>query len=909
MKQFLSVVLLFTSLFALAQTGDISGIVLDKDFENQPLPFADVYIKGTTKGVSTDFEGKFLIQNVDIGTKTLVISFVGYETKEVTVIVEEGKTTTVKESLGAGESLEAVIVQGTSAVKESEASLIREQKKSVEIKTAIGAIELSKKGVSDAAAAVTKISGVTKQQGVKNVFVRGLGDRYNTTTLNGLPLPSENPDLKNLDLGFFSTDIIQNINVNKTNNAGLYGDASGANIDIVSKEFSGKSFLEVSASSGVNTQTVDKNFKTIDGSSTSLLGIVNTDIPVDNLDVYSFDNDINTNNQSFQHNSSFKISGGKKFNIGENSLRLFATAGASNDFQYLDGFTRQTTASGIVFRDQQADQYSYNVQQQFLGNLKYKFGQHSISINSLYIHKNTQNITELFGEDTVEEEGDLRFLSRQQVNDNSLYVNQLISKFQLTEKLKLNASIAYNYVRGIEPDRRSFNLLFRNEQFVIDPSSAGNNQRYFSDLKEDDYASNINFNYDFTDEENNFTRNISVGYNFRKTLRDFRATVFNHDFRGTTPVNINNLDATFNQENLDNDLFNLVSGRARDNFNPRTFVPFLYDGDRTIHGVFTKLNYQFNDKLSISLGIRYEYLDLEVDYDTNIANSDIDGIAKIEEGFFLPSINLKYSLNEKTNLRLSSSLSYVSPQFLEIAPFLYEAINFSVQGNPNIEPSDVFNIDFKYEYFFDNNDLVSLTGFYKNITDPISRAEVPSAGNTLTFLNVGDNAFVAGAEIEFKKSVFNYDHGNDAQSKLSFDFNGSYLFTEQETTNSFASFTDSENDLQGATPILINSSINYSYENNDKKLSSALVVNYYNERVFSIGTRGFTNIVEKGVPTLDYVSKYNFNKKASISLKVKNILNPTFSFERESGENISDDIALNRYKRGVNFTLGFNYRF
>src|SRR5690606_24000814 len=109
----------------------------------------------------------------------------------------------------------------------------------------IGSQELTRKGVSDAEGALTKMSGVTKSASGANVFVRGLGDRYNSTTLNGLALPSEDPLNKNISLDFFGTDIIQSIGVNKTFNPILGGDVAGADIDIVSKELTEDAFLEI----------------------------------------------------------------------------------------------------------------------------------------------------------------------------------------------------------------------------------------------------------------------------------------------------------------------------------------------------------------------------------------------------------------------------------------------------------------------------------------------------------------------------------------------------------------------------------------------------------------------------------------------------------------------------------------
>ena len=122
------------------------------------------------------------------------------------IIVKDGDVTTLENIiLGAteGVSLNEVIVKA-STKKESVAALLTEQKKATEIKTAIGAEELSAKGISNAAGAVTKIAGVSKQEGSSNVYVRGLGDRYLNTTLNGLSLPSNDINKKNIDLNQYS---------------------------------------------------------------------------------------------------------------------------------------------------------------------------------------------------------------------------------------------------------------------------------------------------------------------------------------------------------------------------------------------------------------------------------------------------------------------------------------------------------------------------------------------------------------------------------------------------------------------------------------------------------------------------------------------------------------------------------
>ena len=163
--------------------------------------------------------------------------------------------------------------------RENENMLLLEQQKAVIAVQSVGVRELSRKGVSDAEGAVTKVAGVSKQDGVKNVFVRGLGDRYNATTFNGFALPSEDPEYKNISLDFFGTDIIQSVGVNKAFNAGGSSDVGGATIDIVSKELIGSGHLGFGISGGLNTQTVAADFLKQDG--VNFMGFANRTEPAD----------------------------------------------------------------------------------------------------------------------------------------------------------------------------------------------------------------------------------------------------------------------------------------------------------------------------------------------------------------------------------------------------------------------------------------------------------------------------------------------------------------------------------------------------------------------------------------------------------------------------------------------------
>ncbi len=234
----LILILLITAISFAQNTGSVAGKLIDKEYNNEPLPFANVVIKGTSVGTNSDIGGLYKFEDLEVGTYTLVFSFVGYETQESIVEVVAGKVTTINMTMiASAATLDEVMLGTVSRKKESEAALLLDQKKAVEIKQSIGAEELSRKGVSDAAGAVAKISGVSQQEGSSNVYVRGLGDRYLNTTMNGLSLPSNDVNKKNIDLNLFSSDIIENVSISKAYSSRFFGDFSAGNVDISSKDY------------------------------------------------------------------------------------------------------------------------------------------------------------------------------------------------------------------------------------------------------------------------------------------------------------------------------------------------------------------------------------------------------------------------------------------------------------------------------------------------------------------------------------------------------------------------------------------------------------------------------------------------------------------------------------------------
>jgi hypothetical protein len=906
---------LLITTFSFSQTkGIVSGILTDKDANNQTLPFANVLIKGTSIGTNTDIDGKYSLSIVP-GDYTLQFSFVGYESVEVPVTVKSNETITISKALGSGSyKLEDVVVKST-VNRQKETALLLDQKNAVEIKQTIGVQELSRKGVSDVATAVTKTTGITKQEGSGNIFVRGLGDRYNSTTMNGLPIPSNDPEKKNLNLEIFNTDIVEYISIDKVYGGNIYGDFAGGNVDIISKDYKGSGFLKLEIGSKVNSNAIaEDNFKLQKGFNG--FGFTNKSIPSNALTQYNY--------SSLQLKdytpiaTSFGISGGKSFDIGsEGKLSFFATASFNNDFSSKSNGSAKASVNGNGVANKNFEDFSemeYETNTTGMANIGYKINNNNkLSFNTLYINTSTQSKEEYSGYIVDIANDGNGLIRRFNYEKNSLWINQILGNHKIGDRSKLNWGLSYNIIDGNMPDRSQ--NIFRKEAtgYQLSSISAPDNHRYFQKLKEDELAANASYDYKFNkDEAGDFLGKVTFGVNERIKSRGFQATQFNIKATAgntNTIVDPTNLDLFYNQDNFNNGNFNIATFRG----NAQVFNaldPQTYGGDQTIHAAFVNTEYKFN-KLTAVLGLRGEQITQKVSWNTQLGAIGND---KLEKTAFLPSLVMKYELNDKQNLRLGLSKTYTLPQFKERAPFIYEEVLQVKVGNKDLYASDDYNFDLKWEMFPKSDELISVTAFGKYILNPMNEVTVSSSSNDISYINTGDYGYVAGAEAEYRKQLLNID--SDNAKKLSAGINASYLYSNQELnsakvnneTDFQVDFTNTKGKFTGASNLLLNADLTLFNEWNNKNtnLTTTVAYTYFSDRVNAIGTSGKGDLVDKAFGSLDFITKSKLSEKFGLGLVVKNILDPAINRVQE---NFNGDVNVLSYKKGMTFSLNLNYQF
>ncbi|WP_053990838.1 TonB-dependent receptor [Mangrovimonas sp. TPBH4] len=936
MRQLLFVFsVLFTTVFYAQNTGSVAGKLTDIDFNNEPLAFANILIKGTTTGTTSDFDGLYAIDNLDPGSYTLVFSFVGYETQEITVEVVAGKVTEVNVPMGASAaSLDEVIITTTTR-KESEAALLLEQKKATGIKTSIGAQELSRKGVGDVATAVTKVSGISQQEGSGSVFVRGLGDRYNITTLNGLPLPSNNPANKNIDLDIFSTNIVEFIAIDKTYNAANYGDFAGANINIISKDYTGSGFLQLGLSSGANTEAIGtEDFYLHEGPNYS--GFYTTDYPDYPLNNYNFTTSWDREKGPMPVNSGISLVGGETLRLGdETKLSFFGVGNYSNGFTYKEGLSRGgVNVSGVPLSNFDFENYEYKTNTTLMGNIGLKHKQQSIKYNVLYLNSTSQKQMEYDGVinvfDDAPEGGGI--IQRSVFDRTELFVNQLLGDHAIGEQFDVNWGVSYNMLYNNVPNRRQTTLLPVNPNDPDGPksmqlvSSASANHRFYQDLNEDELAANIATTFKFSkNEDDEYAGKVTLGYNGRMKKVDFEATQFN--FRILLRDSNNNLitqpvvepynvDAYFTQENLNAGLFRIETFRGNVN-TPNALEPQFYKGDQNIHAGFVNFEYTFSPKFSVIAGLRGEQITQTIGWDTSISSSPEPEDNKFDTFEILPAFSLKYAINEKHNLKFAASKTYTLPQFKERAPFLFQEVNQDYIGNPDLYASKDYNADIIWEFFPESDEIFSLGAFGKYILDPINQVTIASASNDISWVNSGDYAMAIGAELEVRKNLFKSEVETDDSTLatvFSAGLNAAYMYTDQELDdekvaeeNSIINtvFTNKNDRLSGASDFLMNADISFNKDfSEDRNFMTTLAFNYFSDRIYALGVQGRGNMVDKGYGTLDFITKYQVNEHITLGASFKNLLNP--SVERYQD---TQDVDVMTYKKGRDFKLSLSYQF
>ncbi|SEG26314.1 Outer membrane receptor proteins, mostly Fe transport [Halpernia humi] len=810
---------------------------------------------------------------------------------------------TKSDSVKSEKKIEGVILQG-STKKSNADNLINLQKKSIGITENVGSDQLQKQGVSDVSTALTKASGTQKQESTGAIFVRGLGDRYNETTLNGLPIPSDDPENKNIDLAIFKTSMVEYLSLDKVYSPTFLGDFGGANINIVSKEFSGKPYIKIGLGSGINLQTFDKkDFKLQNGGPGFFGYKVSTfKSNVDPQVTYPFTTSWNFKDAKNPFNSNFNLEAGKSFTFKNGKkLSVFAYGGFDNDYIYSQGKEGFFDSTGAFIKElDKVERYTYSTNTTGLFNATLKLNSNNkISYTSNFIHTSVQDARFYTGK--LREIGSQNqiYIARNDNKISNLWINQLFGNHKISDTWTADWALGYNMLDTKRPDR------LQNTFDITDPTSPKlltgsiiQNHRYYDDLKENTILGFVHL----TKTLNQFK--INFGYDGQLKKRDFNYTTIGLQLNFVPSfIDVNNVDGIFNPANNSSIIYNTLRG-----YGHGVFDPFFYNFKQIIHSSFLNVDYKISDRLTAQIGGRYDYINIDNTWDSSELGA---GVKVTRYNKFLPALNVKYEVSDKQNLRFAASKTYTLPQPKELVPIAYYDVTNNTYGNPKVYPSDNYNADLKWEYFPKRGEVLSVTAFGKYIKNPIARTTYSSASSSdMTYFNIADYGTIFGAEVEIRKDI--YDWG---KTRLYTFLNGSYMNTNQklnadkvarENGKSIEFSGQTSEKIQGASDFLANVNLGLNHKFGAKKDFDFVVsYAYVGRSLYSIGTNNTGNFYQKPINVLDATLNINLDG-IGIGIFAKNLLNPNYIITQEN----KAGIFTNRdYTRGRELGFNISYKF
>ncbi|MCC7466185.1 MAG: TonB-dependent receptor [Saprospiraceae bacterium] len=915
--------LIFLPTLLFAQNGTIAGKVIDA-ISAEALIGVSVRLENGG-GAITDLDGNFRIANVTPGKHKVSLQYTGYAPKTVEDIeVKAGEVSTVDIVLEepAGQTLSEVVVVAK-ARKESTSALTIFQKTSIAIADGISSETIRRTPDRTTGDVIRRVSGASIQDN-KFAVIRGLNDRYNVAMLNGALLPSTEADRKAFSFDLFPSSMIDNLVVMKTASADLPGDFAGGAIIVNTKDIPENNFLSVNVSAGVNNITTFKPHMSASSGNTDWLGTddggralpgsfpttaeYNAAVPAEKVR-YSqmLPNDwAITEKGSAAPNTSVQITSGlvtksdKKVQFGSTIALSYSNQNRIQDAER-NRFDLQRQL--VNYRDKQ---FRNNVLWGALMNSALKIGNTQKLIFQASYTTNTNNsINSREGSD-FDREQYIRFTAVE-FTENHLLTTRVGGEHLLTPGgIKLTWGGGYNRsTRDIPSLRRmTYAKNFDSEEgdpyyAVIQPGSANLNLggRFYSDLAENTLSGNLDLNipFRFLGEK----QIIKVGGLYQQRDREFNARVLGYTATGY-PASLFVLpqDQIFNPENIKSSNGFIIS----DITNPSD----AYTATAALTAGYALADLKLFEKLRFSAGLRMENYDMQVN-SFYFGGQEVNSVLKNAD--LLPSANLTYALNEQHQLRLSASKTLSRPEFRELSPFAFYDYEeeASVQGNPNLVRGTIANYDIRYEWYPGQNQLFSVSLFYKDFINPIERNFSSTGGGTASFgyQNVA-SAQNYGVEVEGRKNLDFF--GVWGENLLVFT-NVAFIGSTIDLTNVDA--YDPRRALQGQSPYIVNSGLTANWPKWD--LSTTLAYNIIGDRVAYVGTDNFADIYERHRNLLDFSVSKRLGRNGEVKLTWGDILRTDFVYYQDNNASHKYepevDNLMQRRNFGSTITLGLGYKF
>ncbi|CAG7579680.1 MAG: TonB-dependent receptor SusC [uncultured marine phage] len=543
--------------------------------------------------------------------------------------------------------------------------------------------------------------------------------------------------------------------------------------------------------------------------------------------------------------------------------------------QYNEGFTKLINKQGDIKLD-----YNFNrmvTNHNTFGYTQFQYRHKKLKLRSISMFIDSYSITDTYMEGYHFDYQEELFTSRRTPLNQMVGLQQLLADYEY-KKFKFHLDGSYSYVNSGERDREQFIYLYYNDKYEFNNIDKLDNHHFWSSNIEHKYGFNANTKYVGKRVESE----IGYGYLANSNKFDYTQSFYDMGYVNTLYDNMNPYTPY--------DYINEGDYTLEEVTNPSSEV----NGSSSIHSVYnlTQLNL---DKFTVLVGLRYENIYQTIYYRNQVTPSIYEK-QTIESNELLPSLLVKYELNDKNQFKLSGNRTIIRPRFRELTPFQYTEMFAGVKivGNPELINSSVYNADISYEFYPTKNQIVSLTGFGKYIVDPIERVNVATASGRLETYQNGELSYVFGMELETKFRI----------KKFTIDYNLTLLrswIKVSDNGSASVNVTNPERELQGSTPVLSNLDIFYTLKEDH---NFGIVYNYTGKKLVSTGIEGIGDVYQKPVHQLNFVYKYD-QENYNIGVGVNNILNSPITLIQGSDIGNTD---VDSFYNGIGISLKFSYK-
>lgn len=932
MRNLLLLILLILPSFSFSQK--LRGLVIDS-ITSDPLIGVSVYIPTLKIGTMTDLDGNFSLNISDTNYIKVEFKYVSYKPHSITTNSKDSSVVVrLQESVN---QLTGITITSTTD-KGSMSELSRLQSKSANLLDGLSSEQIKKSPDSKVSDVFKRISGASVQDG-GFLVIRGLNDRYNFGLINGSPLPSSESDRRAFSFDIFSSSMIDNIVIHKTATADLPGEFSGGVLNLTTMQPKDINYLSIGL--GVNVISTFRNFHTTNWSVPDYLGFNNSDrnlptgLPstkdwklLDKNQKAFYAKKMNYDWQS-KNKSSLPIGQisytlGKEVTLKKNRSIGFITSWYYQNSEVFNKSIRrdfEEQDSIIVLKTNLQDSvFTKTVLNTGMFNFVFRLdNENSLTSKNIFSTSTQDRVNVRVG--VRECDNDPRQWERSTnfwLSQNQMYSSQLLGDHNF-KFMKINWNSGFSDVRRSIPNLRRIVYrkysLFENdttEDYVsivqtngTIPTASGN--MFWSNSWEKIYSFSDQVLISFNLQDFDNMIKLGTWHQFRQ--KDFVSRNFGFSqYKPTGSQFDSNLlllspDEIFSENNLGL----LSNGKGGFKLEEATNVDDNYDASSNLNAGFLMFENNYG-KFRLVSGIRFEQYQQTfnyVEFGSNILKSiDTTVLDK------LPSFNLIYSVSDKLKIRAAFSKTVSRPEFRELAPFSF--YNFILDnitsGNPNLQRTQIDNFDLRLEYFTTNNQMFSVSGFYKSLKNPIEiiNRTGTSGAAELYYTNV-DSAKNLGTEVEMRFNIGKMLK-KEFFSNFNFYTNASYI---QSTVNLQKVIgSGGTRPLQGQSPYIINTGL--FFQNSEKNLSVNLSYNVIGPRVFIVGNVQEPTVWENKRHVLDLQLSYKKMEKLELKLNVKDVIAQKLLFFQDLNGNTKYDNIDNRWQEvtfGQLISASIGYKF